>query len=141
MRVKTVSSVEIMLGAPISDRHELVDRIRKGLPFSVLVRLQQQLGLSRKQFLTVLAISHSTMLRREIAGKMSVYESEKILRIAQLFDLTLQFVNGSNEDARRWLSTRNMELKGETPLTYAATETGAKIVEDLIAKIELGIVI
>mgnify|MGYP002661941467 CR=1 FL=1 len=82
----------------------------------------------------MLAISQSTSQRREIEGKLSVDEGDKILRYARLLDLALELVNGNRENALQWLSTPNRELCGETPLSYAQTGVGAEVVRDLIAK-------
>lgn len=89
----------------------------------------------------MLAISQSTSRRREIEGKLSVEEGDKILRYARLLDLALELMNGNREYALQWLSTPKRELSGETPLSYAQTSVGAEVVRDLIAKIEHGVVI
>lgn len=141
MAIETKSVVEITLGVAFSRSLELNCRIRKGLPFAALTRLQKQYKLSRSVILTMLAISQSTARRREIEGKLSVDEGDKILRYARLLDLALELVNGNREHALQWLSTPNRELSGEAPLSYAQTGAGAEVVRDLIAKIEHGVVI
>lgn len=135
------SVVEITLGAVFSKSLELNRRIRQGVSFAALTRLQKQYGFSRSELLTMLAISQSTSQRREIEGKLSVDEGDKILRYARLLDLALELVNGNRENALQWLSTPNPELSGETPLSYAQTGVGAEVVRNLIAKIEHGVVI
>jgi putative toxin-antitoxin system antitoxin component (TIGR02293 family) len=135
------SVVEITLGVAFSRPLELNGRIRQGLSFAALTRLQKQYGLSRSEILTMLAISQSTSRRREAEGRLSVDEGDKILRYARLLDLALELVNGNRENALQWLSTPNRELSGETALSYAQTGVGAEVVRDLIAKIEHGVVI
>jgi putative toxin-antitoxin system antitoxin component (TIGR02293 family) len=137
----TKSVVELTLGVTFSRPLELIGRVRKGLPFAALTRLQKQYRSSRNEVLTMLAISQSTSRRREIEGKLSVDEGDKILRYARLLDLALELVNGNREKALQWLSTPNRALCGETPLSYAQTGVGGEIVRDLIAKIEHGVVI
>ena len=141
MNNTTKSVVEITLGVAFSRPLELNHRIRQGVSFAVLTRLQKQYGLSRSEVLTMLAISQSTCRRREIEGKLSVDEGDKILRYARLLDLALELVNGNREHALQWLSTPNRALSGETPLSYAQTGVGAEVVRDLIAKIQHGVVI
>jgi putative toxin-antitoxin system antitoxin component (TIGR02293 family) len=99
------SVVEISLGVAFSRRLELIGRIRKGLSFAALTRLQKQYRSSRNEILTMLAISQSTSRRREIEGKLSVDEGDKILRYARLLDLALELMNGNRENALQWLST------------------------------------
>lgn len=141
MNSTTKSVVEITFGVAFSRSLELNRRIRKGLSFAALTQLQKQYGLSRSEVLTMLAISQSTARRREVEGKLSVDEGDKILRYARLLDLALELVNGNKENALQWLSTPNRDLSGETPLSYAQTGVGAEVVRDLIAKIEHGVVI
>jgi putative toxin-antitoxin system antitoxin component (TIGR02293 family) len=45
----------------------------------------------------------------------------------------------SEEDARRWLSSPQVGLGGAVPLAFAATEVGAREVEDLLGRIEFGV--
>ena len=138
---KTKSVVEVAMGVPISRPNELTNRIRKGLPFAALARLQKQYRLSRNEFINILMMSQSTARRREAEGKLSIYEGDKILRYARLLDLTLSLMNGDKENALQWLLTPNRALTGETPLSFAVTEIGAEIVNDLIGKIEHGVFI
>jgi putative toxin-antitoxin system antitoxin component (TIGR02293 family) len=138
---KTKSVVEITMGVPVSRANELVSRIRKGLPFAALERLQKQYRLSRNEFIDILAMSRSTARRRETEGKLSIYEGDKILRYARLLDLTLSLMDGNRENALQWLLTPNRALNGEAPSSYAVTEIGAEMVSDLIGKIEHGVFI
>jgi uncharacterized protein (DUF2384 family) len=48
-------------------------------------------------------------------------------------------VFGEPEKAHRWLRKAKRELKGETPLAYLASEAGARIVEEMLFRIEHGI--
>ena len=138
---KTKSVVEFTLGVPISRPNELGSRIRKGLPFAALARLQKQYEFSLNEFINILMISRSTARRRQTEGKLSIYEGDKILRYARLLDLTLNLMDGNKENALEWLSTPNRALNGEAPLSYAVTEIGAEMVSDLIGKIEHGVFI
>jgi putative toxin-antitoxin system antitoxin component (TIGR02293 family) len=45
-----------------------------------------------------------------------------------------------NESARQWLETAIPSLENHRPLDLAATEPGAREVEDLIGRIEHGVV-
>ena len=141
MNNTTKSVVEITLGVAFSRSLELNCRIRQGVSFAALTRLQKQYELSRSELLTMLVISQSTCRRREIEGKLSVDEGDKILRYARLLDLALELVNGNRENALQWLSTPNRALSGEIPVNCAQTGVGAEVVRDLIAKIEHGVVI
>ena len=47
---------------------------------------------------------------------------------------------GDNAAALRWLTAPRKALEGKTPLAYARTELGAREVEDLIGRLEHGVI-
>jgi putative toxin-antitoxin system antitoxin component (TIGR02293 family) len=48
-------------------------------------------------------------------------------------------VFGDKAKAHRWLRKPKRSLGGDTPLTYLGSETGARVVEDMLLRIESGI--
>ena len=46
---------------------------------------------------------------------------------------------GAPEKAHRWLRKAKRELAGETPLAFLASEAAARVVEDMLHRIEHGI--
>lgn len=62
------------------------------------------------------------------------HEAERRLRIQTLAEDTF----GDGAKAHRWLRHPLAELLGETPLTVAQTEAGAKAVEAILEKIAWG---
>jgi putative toxin-antitoxin system antitoxin component (TIGR02293 family) len=56
-----------------------------------------------------------------------------------VFASALSLFEGDADAARRWLTTAQPALGGDKPLEYAATEVGAREVEDLIGRLEYGI--
>lgn len=135
------SIVYMVAGALFSDCFSLIARIREGLPFESLERLEKQYRMTRKEFLVMIGINTSTINRRRIEGRMSVHEGEKIVRYARLLDSALGLMDGNNDSALRWLKTPARALGSQTPLSYASIELGAQQVEHLIGRIEHGVVI
>lgn len=66
------------------------------------------------------------------------FESERILRIARVFDMALS-VFGKLEKARRWLKHPARGLDGHIPMEYADTGLGAQEVIDLLGRIDHGV--
>ena len=69
---------------------------------------------------------------------MNVIESEKVLRIAKLYDKALE-VFEDEQAAERWLKAPARGLGEVVPLMYAKTELGAQEVERLLIRIEHGV--
>ncbi len=135
------SIVLMVAGVPFSDSFALITRIQKGLPFTSLERLEKHYRMTRKELLFMIGISASTAKRRQLQGKMSVQESEKIVRYARLLDSALGLMEGNKDSALRWLATPARGLGGQTPLDFAAISFGAQWVEKIIGQIEHGVVI
>src|SRR5258706_218900 len=78
-------------------------------------------------------------LTRSTRPRGGVDESERLLRIATVFEKAVDLFEGDLVSARRWLSTPKKALGGETPLSFARTEIGGREVEALIGRLEHGV--
>src|SRR5260370_23142564 len=117
----------------------LVKAIRKGISFTALERFEHQSGLGRHLLARAMGIPPRTMARRKAGGTLTSDESERLLRLAELFDLTVALFEGNRAAARNWLQAPNKALGNLTPLTMAETALGARAVEDLIGRLEAGV--
>ncbi|MGI9091755.1 MAG: antitoxin Xre/MbcA/ParS toxin-binding domain-containing protein, partial [Gemmatimonadaceae bacterium] len=73
--------------------------------------------------------------RREQSGVLSPEESERLERAARLTALA-EWVWESRGAAQRFLTTPHPMLDGRSPIELAATDLGARRVEDLLWKLE-----
>ena len=69
---------------------------------------------------------------------MTFSESERIYRIARLYDRAVE-VFGGKEMGRKWLKGPAWALGNVPPLEFAETELGAQEVDDLLGRIEHGV--
>ncbi len=116
----------------------LVERIRQGLPMAEFKALVNLLQIPEDELGRYLGISAATLHRRKKLGHLEAIESERVVRFARLFGLAMQVFE--TEDAvRSWLKAANPGTAGESPLSYADTEFGAREVEDLLGRIDHGI--
>ena len=117
----------------------LVERLREGLPMAEFRSLRELLLIPEEELGRLLGISPATLNRRKKAmSKLTTTESEHIVRFARLFGQTLEVFE--DEDATRdWLKTDNPGTAGESPLSYADTEFGAREVENLLGRIDHGV--
>src|SRR5258705_5127313 len=86
-----------------------------------------------------LVVPKRTLARRKAANEpLTVEETDKALRLARIA-MQAERVFGDAEKAHRWLRKAKRELKGETPLGYLASEAGARVVEEMLFRVEHGI--
>ena len=116
----------------------IISKIKKGLPAGAFERLRKNLDVSEKALSKVLNIAISTLTRRKNAGRLSFGESERLFRLACLYDKAVE-VFEDPQLARKWLKEPSWALGDVTPLQYADTELGTQEVEDLLGRIEHGV--
>ena len=117
---------------------ELIHRIQKGLRFSELQSLQNNIGMPFEQLAAKLSISRSTLQRRKAAGRLSPDESDKVVRFSRLLRQATDLF-GDIEKARAWLKHPQYGLGGAVPLDYARTEAGAREIENLLGRMKYGV--
>jgi len=126
------------IGARAKSQDELIRIVKKGLPVSSFRKLKDLLGISDKTLSEIINIVPRTLARRKVEGRFQSNESERLLRLALLFDKTIMVI-GDQQSARHWFKTPKTALGGKSPLEYADSEIGAREVEDLLGRIEHGV--
>jgi len=109
------------------------------LPFRSLEFLSTESGIPVSEIAPLVGIPPRTLARRKVTGRLGSAESERLLRISRIFELTVGLFHGSVADAVAWLCTPRRTLAGYSPLVYSATELGAREVESLIGQLEHGV--
>jgi putative toxin-antitoxin system antitoxin component (TIGR02293 family) len=126
------------IGIRSKDTADLIKKVKRGLPVSVFDRLKEKLGVPEKSLAVTVNIANRTLTRRKKEGRLRTDESERVLRIARLYEKSLD-VFEDDHLARQWFKMPAKALGGKTPLEYADTEPGAQEVEDLLGRIEYGV--
>ena len=94
-------------------------------------------GYSEDEIFT-LVVPKRTLARRKAANEpLTVEETDKALRLARIA-AQAERVFGEADKAHRWLRKPKRALQGETPLAYLASEAGARVVEEMLHRIEHG---
>lgn len=127
------------LGISACGTDKLVRLVQRGFPFRWLARLQKRSGLNWETLTEWVSIPMRTLSRRQREGRLAPNESDRVLRVARLFDLTVNLFEGDVEAARQWLLAPQYALANQTPLDFSKSEIGSREVEDLIGRIEHGI--
>ena len=137
---RKVSGADALIGLNliITEKNVLIKNIKKGLPISAFEKIQKELDVSADTLASTINIATRTLARRKKEGRFHSDESERVLRIASLFDRALQVLHSQNR-VQLWFKSPQKGLGGQTPLEYADTEPGAREVEDLLGRLEHGV--
>jgi putative toxin-antitoxin system antitoxin component (TIGR02293 family) len=127
------------LSAANTSQKDLIRHIKNGLAFSALESLSSITGQTLPELAAHVGIPLRTLARRKSAGKLSMEESERVVRLANLYEKAEELFNGDKVSTRRWMSQPKKALGGDSPLDYAGTELGAREVENLIGRLQHGV--
>jgi putative toxin-antitoxin system antitoxin component (TIGR02293 family) len=128
------------LGINAHDSLGIVRQIRAGFPFHRLARFQKATALPWEKIAHFVAIPKRTLTRRQNKGKLQPDESDRVWRASAIFDMAVNLFEGDAAAARQWLQAPQTGLGGEIPLELASTDVGAREVENLIGRLEYGVV-
>jgi putative toxin-antitoxin system antitoxin component (TIGR02293 family) len=95
------------------------------------------LGLERTEVDAIIIPQRTLQHRRSRREKLTVEESDRVLRAIRVL-ARAEAVYGSRERALGWLRRANPRLEGRTPLSLLKTDTGSRMVEELLVEIDEG---
>jgi len=121
------------LGLRATTTPQLIEQLEVGLSFEALRALESNSGLD------VLALAALIGIPERTLGRLAPEESERLLRISNIFEKAVELFEGDADAAVQWLTTPKKALKGQEPLQYSRTEPGAREVENLIGRVEHGV--
>ena len=94
-------------------------------------------GYSQEEIFA-LVVPKRTLARRKAANEpLTVEETDKALRLGRIAEQARR-VFGEPDKAWRWLREPKRALHGETPVAHLASEAGARVVEEMLGRIEHG---
>ena len=138
--MKNVVSGYILQDKPALTPIEMIPHVREGLPLTEFDTLREMLGLPERELARRVGVSVPTLYRRRQAkARLDWRASDHLMRFARLFGLAVQFFEGDEAAARRWFQRPAPALGGLTPLDAAETEVGARAVEQLLGRLEHGV--
>ena len=122
----------------VDSRDQVISRIKKGLPTVSFEKLREEFGVTAAELAKTLNINMRTLARRKQSGRLDVDESERVYRLARLFQIALNLFEDADL-ARRWFAAPKEIYGGLTPLNYADTEPGAQEVEKQLRRLGHGV--
>ena len=127
------------LGLKSMDVPTLINAARAGLSWNSVKRFLAATGLSQHQLANYLDIPERTFARRRETGALDRRESEKLLRLAEIWEAALDLFDGDEARTRGWLVAPAFGLGNAAPIDYARTEFGGREVRALIGRIADGV--
>jgi len=121
---------------PPATEGEILRIVEGRLAPSIIKRLIT-LGLERPEIDAVIIPARTLQHRRSRREKLTIEESDRVLRVIRVLSLA-ETVYGSRERALAWLRKPHARLDGRTPLSLLHTDTGSRIVEELLIQIDEG---
>ncbi len=129
------------LGAESANDYELAQSVRHGLALETQNSLLAH-GLTRDEFFRIVipqrTFRHRTERRnRGLQEVLSPEESDKAVRAARILSLA-ERVFAEREKALSWMRQPKKRFHGDTPMTMLETETGARLVEQMLIQVDDG---
>ncbi len=126
-------------GLRLKDNVDFDKFIRKGIPFTAIEQLKKKLKLTDSEIADALGLSLRTLNRqRKAGGRLSIVASDRLFRIAKIYSFAIEVLEDEDK-ATEWLHNEQIGLGGRTPFDMMHTAAGEKEVEDLLGRIEYGV--
>jgi len=133
---KLIDYFEEWLGARAQSEQEVLRLVEEGLPAKVVNHLIDR-GLTRNEVFEIILPLRTWKHRKSRHQPLSREESERAVRAARIL-ARAQAVLGSQESALNWLRTPKKRFKDRLPLNMLSTESGGRLVEEMLVQIDEG---
>ena len=127
------------LGLKSMDVPALIKAASAGLSWNSVKKFLGATGFNQQQLANYLDIPERTFARRRETGSLDRRESEKLLRLAEIWEAGLDLFDGDETRTREWLVSPAFGLGNVAPIDYARTEFGGREVRALIGRIAGGV--
>ena len=121
------------LGIEVSSEADLARLVHSGIRLRVL----DHVGFSKQEIERFIIPARTWRHRMIKQEPLTIEESDRVIRLTRL-QVLAEEVFGDVEKANRWLREGLGILDGKAPLEVARTESGARLIEQLLAKIDWG---
>ncbi len=125
-----------VLGADVASEADLARVVSRRIPLKALVGFRNS-GFSEAEIGDFIIPARTRRHRQRRREPLNIDESDRLVRLTRVQALA-EDVFGDPEKANRWLRERLGILDGKTPLEVAQTEPGARVIEQILAKIDWG---
>lgn len=124
------------IGRKVHSDAEMAVAVDMGFTVGTIDALKSR-GITDQEVSRLIIKPRTLSHRRANRSKLTTAESDSAARVARTLVLTSRtFANKDKAD--RWLHMHLRELGGQTPMVMIRTDVGARIVENLLARIAWG---
>ena len=124
------------LGPRVESDLALASLAERGLPLTTVARMTRH-GLTRDEVHSLVIHRRTFKHRKSNKQKLSQEESDRAIRTARLL-ARAQATLGDSATALRWMRQPKTRFEGRTPLQMMVTETGGRLVEEMLLQIDEG---
>jgi putative toxin-antitoxin system antitoxin component (TIGR02293 family) len=111
--------------------------IEAGVPLSAITSFVASSGIPMKDVYKIVIPARTLKHRRDKKQTLTTDESDKLARLARVFDHAVQ-VFESPERAMLWLDSPKHRFGERTPIEMLNTDVGARSVEQFLGQIDYG---
>jgi putative toxin-antitoxin system antitoxin component (TIGR02293 family) len=138
-----VARIQELLGGeqvtgPLRSELDVVRLVRNGVPTQAVDHFLTASHLTFNAIERHVLARRTFKRRQDAAQRLDPAESDRLLRLVRLVAAADETF-GSREKALAWLGRENRALGGDTPLSLADTDLGARSVETLLGRIGHGL--
>jgi putative toxin-antitoxin system antitoxin component (TIGR02293 family) len=112
-------------------------RIVEGRLAPSAVKRLLALGLERSEIDAAVIPSRTLQHRRSRRERLTLEETDRVLRIVRTLSAA-ESLYDNRERALAWLRKPHPRLEGRSPISLLKTDTGSRIVEELLTQIDEG---
>ena len=124
------------VGLEVRSDADMAGAVAGGFPVTAVDALKQS-GVTDAEVGSLIIKPRTLSHRRANGGRLTVDESDRAARVARGLVLA-ERTFASREKAHRWLHRSLGALGGRTPMELIRTDAGARVVENLLARISWG---
>ncbi|UFH57527.1 antitoxin Xre/MbcA/ParS toxin-binding domain-containing protein [Spirosoma sp. KNUC1025] len=120
--------------------YTVIDKSRQGMLRSEADQVAQLAGLTDVELARILNMSVRNLHRLKADDKLARDASERLLLLTNLLKHGLDVFDEDAQTLAEWLRSPIRELNTQSPLSLLDTTTGFGLVDDVLGRIEHGIV-
>lgn len=132
----SITSLRTALYSP----YTLIDKSRQGVLRAEADRVAQLVGLTDLEMARILNMSVRNLHRLKADDKLARDASERLLLLTNLLRHGLDVFDEDSQTLAQWLRSPIRELNTQSPVYLLDTTTGFGLVDDVLGRIEHGIV-
>lgn len=118
----------------------VIDKSRQGMPRAEVDKIAGIIGLTDKEMARILNMSERNLHRLKPEDRLARDASERLLLLTNLLRHGFDVFDNDAETLADWFRTPLRELNDQSPVQLLDTATGFGLVDDVLVRIEYGIV-